>query len=279
MNDTDRIKELSHFGPMTDAETEELHHLLETSDSPIAVIWRRDMEQIKARIEKIDKELLGQGRMTKARKRYLKLSQTPICDMSDAEREELRNLSNNSDCPEARNFREWEQRVIKETEDRCKRITARMGACGVETNYDRMTPDQKTLGAYFGTSPEEIERYIINMQNAYRGLTTVGTGELTDTRCFADKKKQADMQSRGVAHLGGKATAHYTDAQVTQAFREYKLRHSHNSPCSPWDAANALVRDGQPLDGYKDYQGPWKRIKRMADNGHGITPEQWFNDL
>ncbi len=79
-----------------------------------------------------------------------------------------------------------------------------------------------------------------------------------------------------IAPLGGKATAHYTDEEVTRAFTDFKQR---NSKKSAWDAANALIREGKPLSRYKKVTGPWNRIKRIAKSQSGVTLEEWFDEL
>ncbi len=79
------------------------------------------------------------------------------------------------------------------------------------------------------------------------------------------------------ARINGKNTAHYTDAQVTQAFTEYKRRNPKET--AAWAAAEALIREGQPLDKWHHVNSAWKRIGRMAEKGMGITREEWYNGL
>jgi hypothetical protein len=84
------------------------------------------------------------------------------------------------------------------------------------------------------------------------------------------------VQCRTNASIGGKAAAHYTDAEIESAFKEYKRR---NPGRTAWDAAQALIRNGQPLDGYKTVTGPWNRTERIADRKWTLTREEWFEGL
>lgn len=77
------------------------------------------------------------------------------------------------------------------------------------------------------------------------------------------------------AAVGGRNTGHYTDAQVTSAFTDYKRR---NPGKNAWDAANALIRPGKALSDYKHVNGPWNRSGRIAGQ-LGITRDEWFDAL
>lgn len=83
-------------------------------------------------------------------------------------------------------------------------------------------------------------------------------------------------QCRKNAPEGGKARAHYTHTQITDAFAGYKRR---NPDKSAWDAAHALIRKGNVLDKYKTVTGPWNIIKRLANDGDGITVNEWYGCL
>jgi len=92
---------------------------------------------------------------------------------------------------------------------------------------------------------------------------------------FAEWEKRL-AQVRSIASKGGKSTAHYTYAQITVAFTDYRER---NPGKTAWEAANALIRKGQPLDKYKKVTGPWNQAKRIAENTLGLSVEDWFADL
>jgi hypothetical protein len=88
-------------------------------------------------------------------------------------------------------------------------------------------------------------------------------------------RKQVE-QCREIAPIGGQATAHYNDAEVTNAFAEFKRR---NPRKTAWDAANALIRPGKALSDYKSVTGPCNRIGSIAEKQLGITREEWFEAL
>jgi hypothetical protein len=98
---------------------------------------------------------------------------------------------------------------------------------------------------------------------------------------YAARGRKQLQQVQDIAPIGGKATAHYTDADVTKAFTDFKKRNPRN-PRNPrkgaWEAANALIREGQPLARYKTVTSPWNRIERIA-KGLGISRDDWFDDL
>lgn len=95
-------------------------------------------------------------------------------------------------------------------------------------------------------------------------------------------QQMVEVQAQRLEHLreiapqGGKATAHYTVAEVTVAFTDYKAR---NPGKSAWDAASALIRKGEPLDRWKHQNSAWNRIERIADEQLGITRQEWFDNL
>jgi len=91
----------------------------------------------------------------------------------------------------------------------------------------------------------------------------------------AEKSVSGVVQNIENAPRGGAATAHYNNGQIEQAFRDYKQR---NPQKSLWDAANALIRQGMPLDKWKRYTSAWSRIDRIAKN-IGITRDEWFEGL
>ena len=93
---------------------------------------------------------------------------------------------------------------------------------------------------------------------------------------FAESGRERIKTCRKNAPKGGKATAHYTDAKITNAFATYKQRHPSDTL---WSASNALIRKGQPLDDYKEAQGPYKRIQRIASVSQGITRDEWYGAL
>jgi hypothetical protein len=93
---------------------------------------------------------------------------------------------------------------------------------------------------------------------------------------FAKSGRERVTTCRKNAPKGGKATAHYTDEEITNAFATFKQR---NPGKIEWDAATALIRKGQPLDKYKKVTGPWNRIGRIAKDGLGITRNEWYQAL
>ena len=93
---------------------------------------------------------------------------------------------------------------------------------------------------------------------------------------LANKERKRVRELRKNAPKGGKATAHYTDSEVTAAFTDYKTR---NPGKSAWDAANALIRKGAPLDKWKHPNSAWNRTERIADKQLGITRQAWFDNL
>lgn len=106
-------------------------------------------------------------------------------------------------------------------------------------------------------------------------------GELIEIPSVVDPvaaiQKTMREHMRTIASAGGKATAHYTDAEVAQAFADYKSRTKGKRA---WDAANALIRKGQPLDKWKHPNSAWNRVKRIAKaQGKSVTPDDWFANL
>jgi hypothetical protein len=92
----------------------------------------------------------------------------------------------------------------------------------------------------------------------------------------ADEVRKRKRHLRRIAPKGGRATAHYTDAEIVSVFTAYKNRHPGTSA---WDAANALIRRGQPLDKYKTVTGPLNRATRIAQNAQSLTLKVWFDEL
>lgn len=94
----------------------------------------------------------------------------------------------------------------------------------------------------------------------------------------AEKTRAMIERNRVNAVKGGKlAPSHYTDAKIAEVFKDYRRRHPHDH-VSIWDASNAIIRDGRPLEKYKTIAGLWNRIGRIA-KGWGVTREQWYQHL
>jgi hypothetical protein len=127
-------------------------------------------------------------------------------------------------------------------------------------------PDDRTARAAFMYSPAELAEGASSTAYDHEFLEPdAGRGRAQVSRCKANAPK------------GGRAAAHYTDAVVEQAFAEYKQRNPPDK--TAWDAAQCLIRSGQPLDGYKTVTGPWNRIGRMAGAKWGRTRDEWFDGL
>ncbi len=93
---------------------------------------------------------------------------------------------------------------------------------------------------------------------------------------YAESGRERIKTCRKNAPKGGKATAHYTDAEITNAFTTFKQR---NPGKSAWAASSSLIREGQPLDSFGEAQGPYKRIQRIASVSQGITRDAWYGAL
>jgi hypothetical protein len=113
------------------------------------------------------------------------------------------------------------------------------------------------------------------MKTWWTALKAYQAGGAT-ARPLAQKGQAQVDQCRANAPKGGKSRGNYTDAQIQQAFAQYKQR---NPGKTAWDAAQALIREGQPLDGFKTVTGPWNRIARMAGSQWGVTRDDWFSGL
>lgn len=280
MSDTDRINELMSWGRRgRAADTEELHRLLFTSDSPVAVRWRETQAAIQARYDKEREVLRGQGRMTKERGRYLVLSNTILGELSEDERAELDSLSEKSDCPEAKADRARSARMIERFMSRASRNKARLAEAGV--SMENLTPDEERLGHFFGCSPSEVERFIVTRQNLQaRGLSTVPASELASTRCDADKERKQQANRKRVAPLGAAATpSHYSDADIETAFSDYRDKHPE---ATAWEAAQALTRPGRALSRWKGKNAGancYRRFERLALNRHGVAAADHYATL
>jgi hypothetical protein len=259
----------------TETEIEEMLKLLRESNCPTAQSWRNRNEAITEKLKREAEGLSRQGKMTPQRERFIALSSKPMCDMTPAEHAELDRLSAKSNCPEARHAREQSRKratVLRHNFEGANRMLKEAGL----PSSGAMTPEEKQLGFYFGLRPDEIRDYIGTLRNMRRGLSTVTTPELQATRVDASKHREQVTTLRTIATKGGKATAHYTDAQITNAFADFKQR---NPSKTAWDAANALIRPGQALSDWKHVNSPWNRIRRMAQAQLGITREEWFDAL
>jgi hypothetical protein len=86
----------------------------------------------------------------------------------------------------------------------------------------------------------------------------------------------AKLQQRSISTKGGKATAHYSDKIITDAFMEYRKQ---NPKKSLWDACAFLVRNGNALDDYKTANSAYKKFSRIAKNQDWKSPQELFNFL
>lgn len=125
-------------------------------------------------------------------------------------------------------------------------------------------------------SGERVILFLDSEQEAERVRALVA--EETGRRMAPDavrghKQKKTCVKN---AAKGGKATAHYSDADVTQAFTRFRM---DNPGKSLWDACNALIRTGRPLDNWKNVNSAYNRTKHIACNRYGITAQAWFDAL
>ncbi len=87
-------------------------------------------------------------------------------------------------------------------------------------------------------------------------------------------------QPAAIASKGGKARAHYTDADIAEAFAAYRKR---NPKGTLWEACNWLVKPGHALDGYKRdaARSLLRHVKTVAKRSEGLFPDEkaWFDFL
>ncbi len=193
--DETRLRTLGEKRAMPKAEQDEMMSLLEHSDCPTAAAWRMRNEQIEANVKRTQDQLSRQGKMTPERKRYLALSSKYLCDMTEAEFEELHRLDKNSNCPEAKHSREQTRAMLESVNRRCKENKERLKAAGLPT-FAEMTDDEKRISTLFRTTPAEVEEYIVTMRNHRRGLSVLPEHELKDIRTDADEARAQKNRMR-----------------------------------------------------------------------------------
>ena len=114
--------------------------------------------------------------------------------------------------------------------------------------------------------------------------------EIVDTalHSFRDHRVMRDSWERGIKNLqtcraiakrgGDSSPSKYKDAEIEAAYTQYRERHTTGTV---WEATNALIRAGQPLDKYQHVNSLWQRIDRIAKswNGENATRDYWFRHL
>jgi hypothetical protein len=121
------------------------------------------------------------------------------------------------------------------------------------------------------------ERYLTDVLTIERQRTELYRLRRVDDEPDVSRGRKQLKQVRKIAKSGGKASpSKYSDLVVTAAFEVFKKR---NPQAGVWDAANALIRGGMPLDKFKGVTGPWNRIGRIAQDQLGITRAEWYSGL
>jgi hypothetical protein len=131
------------------------------------------------------------------------------------------------------------------------------------TQYEPKTDEERAFVLQLEKSCEAIRNRELNKT-------------IEDQKKDVERGKKQLQQVKTIAPKGGQATAHYTNDEVRNAFAEYRKR---NPGKSAWDAANALIRNGNPLQKWKGVSSAMNRIKRIAKNTDGVSVDDWFSNL
>jgi hypothetical protein len=131
-------------------------------------------------------------------------------------------------------------------------------------------PDMGAVLSYYYAGQEQNLIAVLDARK--RGLAFMPAEELAVVKTGAAAKRKQDTHCKQIAPHGGKARAHYKHAEIKDEVARFAKR---NPKCSPWDAANALIRKGQPLDKYKRVTGLWSLMQRMAKD-YGLPVAEFF---
>lgn len=131
-------------------------------------------------------------------------------------------------------------------------------------------PDQGAALSYY--RPGQEQNLIAVLDASKRGLSFTPTEELAIVKTDAAAQRKRVQNLKQIAPKGGTARAHYTHMKIKVEVERYTKR---NPKHSAWDAANALMRKGQPLDKYKRVTGLWSLMQRMAKDC-GLPVDEFF---